>query len=135
MSSELYSKHVNDQWVRLLDVLGMERDYVRCEGTRLTTAAGREVLDFLSGYCVYNTGHNHPRILDNLVLSDRNRPGPSLTSPNPGQPLPQRIQQPSNPLRQLSVSNGPGKSINGLTSSHSHSRGHRLHPEGLPDTR
>ncbi len=67
MSSEQYARFVNDQWVRMLDVLGMERDYVRCEGTRLTTASGREVLDFLSGYCVYNTGHNHPRILDALA--------------------------------------------------------------------
>lgn len=77
MTSELYSRYVNDQWVRMLDVLGMERDYVRCRGTRLTTASGREVLDFLSGYCVYNTGHNHPRLLDAL-REELARCGPTM---------------------------------------------------------
>ncbi len=77
MSSEPYARFVNDQWVKMLDVLGMERDYVRCEGTRLATASGREVLDFLSGYCVYNTGHNHPRLLDAL-RAELGRHGPTM---------------------------------------------------------
>lgn len=77
MSSEQYSRYVNDQWVRMLDVLGMERDYVRCQGTRLTTASGREVLDFLSGYCVYNTGHNHPRLL-HALREELDRCGPTM---------------------------------------------------------
>ena len=29
MDSELYSQYVNDQWVRMLEVLGLERSYVR----------------------------------------------------------------------------------------------------------
>ncbi len=37
--------------------------YTRCEGVELHTADGRSILDFLSGYCVHNTGHNHPRIV------------------------------------------------------------------------
>jgi ornithine--oxo-acid transaminase len=77
MNADLYSRFVNDQWVRMLDVLGMERDYVRCEGTRLTTSQGREVLDFLSGYCVYNTGHNHPRLLEALH-AELDRRGPTM---------------------------------------------------------
>ena len=77
MISEDYARHVNDQWVRMLDVLGMEPDYVRCEGTRLTTASGREVLDFLSGYCVYNTGHNHPRLLEAL-RDELEKRGPTM---------------------------------------------------------
>ena len=77
MTADLYARHVNDQWVRMLDVLGMERDYVRCEGTRLTTASGREVLDFLSGYSVYNTGHNPPRLLAALH-AELDRCGPTM---------------------------------------------------------
>ena len=76
-SPELYARYVNDTWVRMLDLLGVEREYVRCEGTRLTTASGREVLDFLSGYCVYNTGHNHPRLLEAL-RQELNRRGPTM---------------------------------------------------------
>ncbi len=77
MSDDPYARHVNDQWVRMLDVLGMARDYARCEGTRLTTADGREVLDFLSGYCVYNTGHNPPRLIAALH-AELDRRGPTM---------------------------------------------------------
>jgi hypothetical protein len=34
--------------------------YHRCSGSELFTDDGRRILDFLSSYCVYNTGHNHP---------------------------------------------------------------------------
>src|SRR6266404_8113756 len=59
----LYSGHVNPQWVRLLNVLEMNVRYDRCAGTELFTSDGRTILDFLSGYCVHNVGHNHPDIL------------------------------------------------------------------------
>jgi ornithine--oxo-acid transaminase len=59
----LYSQHVNPQWVRLLDLLEMNVRYERCLGTELFTADGRRILDFLSGYCVHNVGHNHPAVV------------------------------------------------------------------------
>jgi ornithine--oxo-acid transaminase len=58
-----YRAHVNPQWVRLLDVLGMNVQYTRAQGAWLHTGDGRAILDFLSGYCVHNTGHNHPQIV------------------------------------------------------------------------
>ena len=61
--SASYRNYVNPQWARLLDVLQMNVQYTRCEGVELHTAGGRRILDFLSGYCVHNTGHNHPSIL------------------------------------------------------------------------
>lgn len=61
-----YAAHVNPQWARLLNLLGMDTEYVECRGERLRTADGRTILDFLSGYCVYNAGHNHPYIIDSL---------------------------------------------------------------------
>jgi ornithine--oxo-acid transaminase len=36
------------------------------KGTELLTDGGRRILDFLSGYCVHNTGHNHPHIVQAL---------------------------------------------------------------------
>ncbi len=39
MNTDLYARHVNDQWVRMLDMVGLEKDYARCEGTKLTTAS------------------------------------------------------------------------------------------------
>jgi ornithine--oxo-acid transaminase len=61
--SALYSNHVNPQWVKLLDVLGMNLRYIRCSGAELFTEDGNCVLDFLSGYCVHNVGHNHPSVI------------------------------------------------------------------------
>ncbi len=61
-----YSAHVDPQWVRLLNVLEMNVQYQRCEGLELHTREGRTVLDFLSGYCVHNAGHNHPAIVQAL---------------------------------------------------------------------
>jgi len=63
----LYEKYVNPQWVRLLDVLQMNARYSRCIGTELYTEDGRTVLDFNSGYCVHNAGHNHPQIKAAIV--------------------------------------------------------------------
>src|SRR5260370_37527780 len=59
---QLYEQFVNPQWVRLLDVLGMNVHYTTCLGSELFTAGGRRILDFDSGYCVHNVGHNHPRV-------------------------------------------------------------------------
>jgi ornithine--oxo-acid transaminase len=74
---DLYRRHVNPQWVKLLDLLQMNVKYERCEGVELFTQDGRRILDFLSGYCVHNTGHNHPRIVEALQ-AELARFGPAM---------------------------------------------------------
>jgi ornithine--oxo-acid transaminase len=73
----LYQEHVNPQWVRLLNVLDMNVRYTRCQGTELYTDGGRRIIDFLSGYCVHNAGHNHPRIIGALK-EELDRRGPAM---------------------------------------------------------
>jgi len=74
---DLYEQHVNPQWVRLLDILEMNVSYNRCEGAELHTSDGRVILDFNSGYCVHNAGHNHPRII--AALKDElDKCGPAM---------------------------------------------------------
>jgi ornithine--oxo-acid transaminase len=73
----LYSDYVNPQWVKLLDLLQMNAQYERCTGTELFTAGGRRILDFLSGYCVHNAGHNHPAIVSALK-EELDRSGPAM---------------------------------------------------------
>jgi ornithine--oxo-acid transaminase len=73
----LYQERVNPQWVRLLDVLQMNARYTRCEGTELFTDDGRRILDFLSGYCVHNVGHNHPAVIEALK-DELDRRGPAM---------------------------------------------------------
>ena len=83
MKSELvatrssYAEHVNPQWVRLLDLLDMNVRYERCSGAELFAEGGQRYLDFLSGYCVHNTGHNHPRIVEALK-EELDRSGPAM---------------------------------------------------------
>jgi ornithine--oxo-acid transaminase len=70
-----YAEFVNPQWVRLLELLDMDVRYERCAGAELFSEDGERYLDFLSGYCVHNTGHNHPRIIEALKQElDRNGP-------------------------------------------------------------
>ncbi|HWY53624.1 MAG TPA: aspartate aminotransferase family protein [Terriglobales bacterium] len=76
-ASALYSDHVNPQWVKLLDLLGMNVRYTRCSGAELFTEDGNCVLDFLSGYCVHNVGHNHPSVVAALK-EELDRFGPAM---------------------------------------------------------
>jgi ornithine--oxo-acid transaminase len=76
-SSTAYSDFVNPQWVAVLDLLEMNVKYTRCLGTQLFTSDGRRILDFLSGYCVHNIGHNHPYIIQALK-EELDRCGPAM---------------------------------------------------------
>jgi ornithine--oxo-acid transaminase len=72
-----YETYVNPQWLKLLNVLDMNVRYESCAGAELHTADGRRIVDFLSGYCVHNTGHNHPAII--AALKDElDRSGPAM---------------------------------------------------------
>ncbi|MCU1339584.1 MAG: aminotransferase [Bryobacterales bacterium] len=77
IANDAYAAHVNPQWVRLLNLLEMNVQYERCSGVELNTTDGRTILDFLSGYCVHNAGHNHPEII--AALKDElDRRGPAM---------------------------------------------------------
>ncbi len=72
-----YASFVNPQWERLLSVLGMNVRYSSCSGAELFTSTGRRIIDFLSGYCVHNAGHNHPEIIA-AVKDELDRRGPAM---------------------------------------------------------
>jgi len=72
-----YEEYVNPQWVALLNILDMNVRYQRCAGSELFTEDGRRILDFLSGYCVHNTGHNHPCIVQALK-DELDKSGPAM---------------------------------------------------------
>src|ERR1700690_3404735 len=76
-ASERYAQRVNREWVRLLDLLQMNVRYDRCVGVELFTADGKCILDFLSGYCVHNVGHNHPDVLS-AVVDELQKCGPVM---------------------------------------------------------
>jgi ornithine--oxo-acid transaminase len=78
---DTYEDHVNPAWVKLLNLLQMNVRYERCEGAELFTADGRRILDFLSGFCVHNSGHNHPSIVEALK-QELDRSGPVMLQSN-----------------------------------------------------
>ena len=80
-TDKLYADYVNPQWMKLLDVLRMNVAYIRCEGAELFRADGQRVLDFLSGYCVHNAGHNHLYIIS-AVKEELDRLGPVMLQSN-----------------------------------------------------
>src|SRR5665213_72194 len=72
-----YSDAVNPHWTRLLKLLQMNVQYERCLGAELFTKDGRRILDFLSGYCVHNLGHNHPSVIA-AIKDELDRQGPAM---------------------------------------------------------
>lgn len=73
----LYQKYVNRQWARLLEILEMDVTYAHCAGSELQTSDGRRIIDFNSGYCVHNAGHNHPMI-KTALKQELDRDGPMM---------------------------------------------------------
>ena len=76
-SSASYQQFGNPQWVALLNLLEMNIEYERCSGSELFTKDGRRILDFLSGYCVHNAGHNHSYIVQALK-DELDKSGPAM---------------------------------------------------------
>jgi ornithine--oxo-acid transaminase len=58
----LHSQHVNSTLVRVQQIIGFDQVYSRAEGAYLYDREGRDYLDFLSGYSVFNIGRNHPAV-------------------------------------------------------------------------
>lgn len=57
---DLHERHVNRTLVKVLRTIGFDKIYARAEGSYLYDMDGKDYLDFLSGYGVYNIGRNHP---------------------------------------------------------------------------
>jgi ornithine--oxo-acid transaminase len=51
--------------------------YRRCLGAELQTDDGRTILDFNSGYCVHNVGHNHP-LIKAAIIAELERDGAAM---------------------------------------------------------
>ena len=70
---DLHRRYVNPQFVRVLEVIGFNRNYTSAKGAYLTDKEGRQVLDFLAGFGVFNIGRNHPllvQVLHQMLDSD-----------------------------------------------------------------
>lgn len=71
---ERHATYVNPEWVRVLEILGYGRSFVRAEGTRMWDAEGRAYVDFLAGCGSVPLGYNHPAILEAAEACLRAKP-------------------------------------------------------------
>jgi ornithine--oxo-acid transaminase len=63
---ELHARHLNEQMVRVLQIIGYDVRFRRAEGPYLWDAQGTRYLDLLSGWGVFALGRNHPAVRDAL---------------------------------------------------------------------
>ncbi len=62
----IYKKHVNPDYLKLLKIYNLDRNFIKANGTKLFDDCGTEYTDFLSGFGVHNIGHNHPKLINIL---------------------------------------------------------------------
>jgi ornithine--oxo-acid transaminase len=59
---ELHGRTINPLFVRILRILGFDRDWVRGEGAYLYDREGARYLDMLGGFGMYNVGRNNATV-------------------------------------------------------------------------
>ncbi len=64
---ELHEEHVNPRFVKALSTIGFDRCYSRAKGQYLWDTSGRQYLDMLAGYGVFNVGRNNAEIRQALI--------------------------------------------------------------------
>lgn len=59
---ELHERHINRTLVSVQRTIGFDKVYAHACGAYLLDQDGTAILDFLSGYSVFNIGRNHPTV-------------------------------------------------------------------------
>ena len=66
---ESYKEFINPYYVSLLKLLGLNKKFVKAEGTKLWDENNLQYTDFLGAYGAINLGHNHKGIIDKLQMT------------------------------------------------------------------
>lgn len=64
---ESFGNFINPAYPLFLKKLGLNRVAIRAEGSTITDSNGKEYVDCIGGYGLFNLGHNHPKILHALI--------------------------------------------------------------------
>src|SRR5262245_59789009 len=80
-ATHAFRAHINPHLGELLERLGLDKRFVRAQGSTLLDAEGIEYLDFVSAYGALPFGHNPPEIWD-AVHAIRGRLEPSMIQPS-----------------------------------------------------
>ena len=57
---DLHAEYVNPQMVRVLRIIGFDREWARAEGAYLYDRGATRYLDWLGGFGMFNVGRNNP---------------------------------------------------------------------------
>ncbi|MCP4402965.1 MAG: aspartate aminotransferase family protein [bacterium] len=63
---ESYGRLINPAYPQFLKRLGLNRIAVKAEGATVTDSAGKSYIDCIGGYGLFNLGHNHPGVIQEL---------------------------------------------------------------------
>src|SRR5436190_7467634 len=69
----LHERNMNPQFVRVLQTIGFDRNWVSGSGAHLVDSEGERYLDLISGYGVFALGRNHPAVraqLERLLAAE-----------------------------------------------------------------
>ena len=64
--SSMHTRHLNEQFVRVLKTIGYDVGFQKGQGQYLYDRAGDKYLDLLSGFGVFAIGRNHPALREAL---------------------------------------------------------------------
>src|ERR1700751_1041397 len=64
--SGMHTRHLNEQFVRVLKTIGYDVGFQKGQGQYLYDRAGDKYLDLLSGFGVFAVGRNHPALREAL---------------------------------------------------------------------
>ena len=59
---KLYARHSNPVFVRMLKIIGFDREWASAEGAYLIDRDGTRFLDMLGGFGMFNVGRNNPTV-------------------------------------------------------------------------
>lgn len=73
---KLHQQYLNPDLVKIMSLIGFNRNFVSAHGSTLVDAAGDEYIDCLGSYGAMNIGHNHPKV---WAAIERVRETPKMT--------------------------------------------------------
>lgn len=76
---QAYENFISNAYPTFLRKLGVNNIAVNAYGACIVDSSGKEYIDCISGYGVFNLGHNHPTIVESLI--DHLRQGQLQTKP------------------------------------------------------
>ena len=64
---EFYKKFISSSYPSFLKKFGINKTAIKAEGSVITDSCGKDYIDCVGGYGLFNIGHNHPKIIRDII--------------------------------------------------------------------